>query len=74
MYFTIFDVSAVTYLARIGEDVNLIMDGEHSNTYERRLGKTSYVGLPVEAGKIWTAKGKVYIFFNSPTSLHLLKS
>lgn len=40
-----------------GDDVQLITEGEHADEYAGRLGKTSYVGLPVQAGKIWTAKG-----------------
>ncbi|KAF8311557.1 glycoside hydrolase family 63 protein [Clavulina sp. PMI_390] len=39
-----------------GDDVQLITEGAFSEDFEDRLGKTSFIGLPVEAGKIWTAK------------------
>lgn len=41
----------------LGDDVKLVTEGAHADHYAEKLGKTSYVGLPVPAGKIWTAKG-----------------
>lgn len=40
-----------------GDDVTLITEGAHADEYAGRLGKTSYVGVPVPPGTIWKAKG-----------------
>jgi hypothetical protein len=54
---------------RLGENSEYITEGEHADTYAGKLGKTSYAGLQVSTGKIWTARGKHLVLFSNLSKL-----
>ncbi|KAF8344136.1 glycoside hydrolase family 63 protein [Cantharellus anzutake] len=39
-----------------GPDVTYVTEGLHAERFSRKLGKTSFIGLPLQQGQVWKAK------------------
>lgn len=53
-----------------GPDNVHVTEGPHADVFSKRIGKTHFMGLPVQSGNIWQAKGLVYCYSRLSISLN----
>lgn len=52
-------INAYLTLPYTGPDNNDVTNGNFADAFRDRIGKTHFLGQPVQSGQIWKAKGKI---------------